>query len=50
MTYNQAKLRVWNNEAYSAEQVREAAIYILGSLSAKAEDVQQASSIIAFRK
>ena len=46
MTYTQAKLRIWSWEAYTPEQVREAAIFILASLSAHQEDIDQALSVI----
>ena len=43
MTRTQARLVVRNHEAYSADQVREAAVWLLGSMSATAEDVQDAA-------
>ena len=46
MTYAQAKLRVWSPEAYTKAQVHEAAIWLLGCLSAHPEDVLQAMAVL----
>jgi hypothetical protein len=43
MTLTIARLIVRNSAAYPAAKVREAAVFILGSLSATAEDVHDAS-------
>lgn len=45
MTYTQAKLIVWNADAYTREQVRQAAVFVLGSLGASQEDVDQACMV-----
>jgi hypothetical protein len=44
--YNKAKLRIWNPEAYPSAEVRQAAVYILGSFRASSEDIAQASSLL----
>lgn len=46
LTYQQAKLRVWNPDAYSRAQVTEAATFILGTLGARREDVDQATNLL----
>jgi hypothetical protein len=46
MTYRNAKLIVWNHAAYTRAEVREAAIFILGCLTAQREDVDQASALL----
>jgi hypothetical protein len=45
MTYTQARMIVWNPDAYSVEQVRKAISFILGTLSARREDVDRAMGI-----
>jgi hypothetical protein len=47
MTYSQAKMIVWNPETYSKDDVRKAAVYILGTLEAEQEDIDQASMVIS---
>lgn len=42
MTFAQAKMVVWNYETYDHEVVKRAAAYILGSLDASQEDIDQA--------
>ena len=42
MTMAQAKMIVWNSEAYDFVKVMQASIFILGSLNASQEDVAQA--------
>jgi hypothetical protein len=46
MTYTRAKLIIWNHETYSVAEVREAAIFILATLNARPEDIDQATSVI----
>jgi hypothetical protein len=46
MTYSQAKMIVWNYKTYNAAKVREAAVFILGTLDAKAEDFDQATHVL----
>lgn len=46
MTYTQARLIVWNHEAYEGPTVRKAAVFILASLAANSEDIDQASSLL----
>jgi len=46
MTYTRAKLIIWNPDAYTRAQVREAAVYILGALSARREDIDQAALVL----
>jgi hypothetical protein len=46
MTYAIAKLRIWFAETYTREQVREAALFILGSLDADQEDINLACSLL----
>lgn len=45
MTYTQARMIVWNPDAYTVEQVRKAISFILGTLSARREDVDRAMGI-----
>jgi len=45
-TYGQAKMIIWNPQSYPREQVREAAIFILGTLNARREDVDQATLLL----
>jgi hypothetical protein len=47
MTLTRARLIVRNRLAYAPREVREAAVWLLGSLSATSEDVQDASAAIA---
>jgi hypothetical protein len=46
MTYAIAKLRIWFAEAYTREQVRDAAIFILSTLDAQQEDVDLATTLL----
>jgi hypothetical protein len=46
MNYNQAKMIIWNPDAYDAKTLRQAVLFILSSLSAKREDVDQASLLV----
>lgn len=46
MNYARAKLIIWNPEAYDRATVRAAAIWILGKLGARREDISQASSLL----
>lgn len=46
MTYPRAKMIIWNPEAYNKAQVREAAIFILGSFAPAQEDLDQAANLI----
>jgi hypothetical protein len=46
MTYTRAKLIIWNADAYTRKEVQTAAAFILGSMNAKREDVDQASLVI----
>jgi len=47
MTLTKAQLIVRNRLAYEPREVREAAVWLLGSLSATDEDVRDASHAIA---
>lgn len=47
---NHARLVIWNPDAYEPAKVREAAVYILGSLGARPEDVHQAALLLASGK
>ena len=47
MTYTIAKMRIWNPECYTKEQLREAIVFILGTMGARHEDIDQASLLIA---
>ena len=46
MTYAQAKLIIWNPDAYPRAKVLQAAAFVLGTLDASSEDISQASLII----
>lgn len=46
MTYARAKLIIWNPATYSRQEIRTAAVFVLSLLGAKAEDVQQAASLL----
>ena len=46
MTYSIAKLRIWNPEAYTRQEVHSAAIFILSVLDADAEDIPQAMGLV----
>ncbi len=46
MNYTQAKLRIWNPDAYSKDEVRKAAVYIIGTIGARKEDLHQAYNLI----
>ena len=46
MTYTMAKMRIWNPDAYTAKEVREAAVFILGTMGAHQEDIDQASLLL----
>jgi hypothetical protein len=46
MTYTQAKLIIWNDASYAGALVREAAVFIIGSLDATTDDLCQAYSLI----
>ena len=46
MTYTTAKLRIWNPDAYPRKEVREAAVWILGTMSARREDIDQATLLL----
>ena len=46
MTYPRAKLIIWNPDAYDRATVRNAAVWILGNLGARREDVDQATSLL----
>lgn len=46
MNYTKAKLIIWNPDAYSRAQVKDAAIYILGTMCAASEDLDQASLLL----
>jgi hypothetical protein len=45
MNIHRARLIIWNHLAYSRSLVREAAAYILGSLTASREDLDQAALV-----
>lgn len=47
MNITRARLIVRNPETYTRDQVREAAIWILGSLAATSEDVNDASACLS---
>ena len=47
MSYDHAKMVIWNPEAYDKAKRKEAALIILSNLTAKSEDVQQASYLAA---
>lgn len=46
MTYTQAKLIIWNPAAYDKARVRAAVVFILGCMTARREDLDQASNLI----
>lgn len=46
MTYTMSKMIIWNPEAYSAGDVRKAAVWMLGCLTARREDLDQAILVI----
>ena len=46
MTYTQAKLIIWNHRAYDKAKVREAAVFILGTINARREDMDQATNLL----
>ena len=46
MTYTQARLRIWNPDAYTRQQVHSAAIFILSCIDANNEDIMQASGLL----
>jgi hypothetical protein len=46
MTYAQAKLRIWNPRAYTRQEVIAGAIFVLGSLSARREDIDAATGLL----
>jgi len=45
MTYAQAKMRIWAPETYTRKQVAEAVAFILGTLAALREDLDQAAAL-----
>lgn len=47
-TYRAAKMTIWNPDAYSDAEVRDAAIFIQSKLDAKEEDLQQASFVLIY--
>ena len=49
MTYDQAKMVVWNHEAYDDAKVRDAALDVMASLRASSEDVLQADHCLRHR-
>jgi hypothetical protein len=46
MTYTRAKMIIWNASAYTSKEVRAAAAFILGSMNARREDIDQASLVV----
>jgi len=46
MTYTKARMIIWNPDAYTAKQVREAAVWMLGCMNARREDLDQAALFI----
>ena len=46
MNMDRAKMIIWNPETYGFETVMQASIYVLGSLNAHPEDVEQAKVAI----
>jgi hypothetical protein len=46
LTMAKARLIIWNPDAYAANVVRAAAVFILGSLNASREDIGQASLVL----
>ena len=47
MTYAKAKLIIWNPDAYEPTDVRQAAVYVLGTLGAQQEDIDAASWLLS---
>jgi poly(A) polymerase Pap1 len=45
MTYDQARLRIWNPKAYAPDEVRRAAILILATFDVTQEDYDQACNL-----
>lgn len=45
LTYDRAKLRIWNPETYTPAEVRAAAVFVLASIDAPDEDVRQAEAV-----
>jgi hypothetical protein len=45
MTYSQARMIVWNPDGYPGDQLRAAISFILGTLSARREDVDRAMGL-----
>lgn len=48
MTYTIAKMRIWNPECYTREQLREAIVFILGAMGARREDIDQATLLVTY--
>ncbi len=46
MNATKARLIIWNPESYSREEVKAAAVWILGWLGARREDIDQASLVV----
>ncbi len=46
LTMTKARLIIWNPDAYATNVVREAAVFILGSLNSRREDIDQAILVI----
>jgi hypothetical protein len=46
MTYDQAKMRIWNPETYTKSQLSAAAHFVLATLDASREDLRQAAYLI----
>lgn len=46
MTYTQAKLIIWNPDAYTKSQVRGAAVWMLARIGARREDIDQATNLL----
>lgn len=46
MTYSQAKMRISNPDAYTWQEVKEAAIFILSRLDSTQEDIDQAQDAL----
>lgn len=46
MTYTQARLIVQNADAYTRQQAQNAAVFILGTLDARQEDILSASVLV----
>jgi hypothetical protein len=43
LTYTLARLIIWNADAYTREQVRNACAFVLATMGARREDISQAS-------